>query len=338
MTMTDQLHTPILVLADHQHYNDEDTWHLTTTSAQVISLARTLTNAGVHVLALTRTPDTPALAALGVEKVLCPVFDDLAPRVSALVADAALAAVTSQHYGAFLLPSSYRGREVAARVAMRLNCGVLADANALTVKGQALIATSVALAGTWTNRIRITGTLPIATVKTGACAIIPASEPSVPQIEELSFEKSPQASAIEVLSSHVENGTGRVRLADAEIVVVAGRGTNGDMSVVEALADELGAAVGVTRVVADEGWAPRNVQIGQTGVNVSPKLYIGLGVSGAIHHTVGMQSSEHIVAVCDDPDAPIFEIADFGVVGDLFEVAPKALEAIRAARTRRGEN
>ncbi|CRH93978.1 Electron transfer flavoprotein large subunit [Chlamydia trachomatis] len=133
-----------------------------------------------------------------------------------------------------------------------------------------------------------------------------------------------------VCSSALES-TG-VSLTEASTVVVAGRGTNGDVNIVNELADELGAAVGATRVVCDEGWAPRTMQIGQTGLSVSPNLYIGLGVSGAIHHTVGMQSSAHIVAVCDDPDAPIFEIADFGVVGDMFEVIPAALEEIKKAR------
>lgn len=151
-------------------------------------------------------------------------------------------------------------------------------------------------------------------------------------IEEIQVTPSPEALAVEVLSSSVQEGSGRVSLSEASTVVVAGRGTNGEMDIVESLADELGAAIGATRVVCDEGWASRTLQIGQTGVSVSPNLYIGLGVSGAIHHTVGMQSSGHIIAVCDDPDAPIFEIADFGVVGDLFDVVPQALEAIRAAR------
>ncbi len=334
MTMTDLLNTPILVLVEHQR-GDDGAWRLTPASAQVISLAKELTGGGVHVVALPSTPDAPALGALGAGKILRPRLDDLAPRVSGVVADAVLACIADDRYGAFLVPSSYRGREVASRVAMRLDSGVVADATALEVEGEALIATTVALAGTWTNRIRVEGALPVATVKTGAHGVVPAATPTAPVIEDVDFEVSPEAGAVEVVSSTAEGGTGRVSLADADVVVVAGRGTNGDMSVVDALADELGAAVGATRVVADEGWAPRNLQIGQTGANISPKLYIGLGVSGAIHHTVGMQSSAHIVAVCDDPDAPIFEIADFGVVGDLFEVVPQALEAIRAAR---GEN
>lgn len=332
MTMTDLLHAPILVLVEH-HGADDGSWHLTPASAQTLSLARSLTTAGVHALCLPSTPDTRALADLGVETIYHPTLDDTALRVSALVADAVIACTSRTRFGAFLVPSSYRGREVAARVATLLECGVVADATALEVEGEGLIATTVALAGTWTNRVRITGPLPVATVKTGAYDIIPADTPSTPVIEECECELSAQARAVRVISSSADTGNGRVSLSDANTVVVAGRGTDGDMSLVEALADELSGAIGVTRVVADEGWAPRNLQIGQTGVNISPNLYIGLGVSGAIHHTVGMQSSAHIVAVCDDPDAPIFEIADFGVVGDLFTVVPQALEAIRAARS-----
>ena len=142
---------------------------------------------------------------------------------------------------------------------------------------------------------------------------------------------SPRAQAVAVLASTPEDTDG-VALADASTVVVGGRGVDGDFTMVEELADALGGAVGATRVACDEGWAPRGEQIGQTGLSVSPNLYVGLGVSGAIHHTVGMQSSAHIVAVCDDPDAPIFELADFGVVGDVAEVVPQALDEIRKAR------
>ena len=129
-----------------------------------------------------------------------------------------------------------------------------------------------------------------------------------------------------------QSGDGRPKVTEAQVVVVGGRGAGQDWSLVEDLADALGAGIGATRDAVDEGWAKRSAQIGQTGVTIAPKLYISLGVSGAIHHTIGMMSSGTIVAVCDDPDAPIFEIADFGVVGDLYEIVPQALEHIRAWR------
>ena len=129
-----------------------------------------------------------------------------------------------------------------------------------------------------------------------------------------------------------QSGDGRPKVTEAQVVVVGGRGAGQDWSLVQDLADALGAGIGATRDAVDEGWAKRSAQIGQTGVTIAPKLYISLGVSGAIHHTIGMMSSGTIVAVCDDPDAPIFEIADFGVVGDLYEIVPQALEHIRAWR------
>lgn len=325
------LPSPILVLAEHQA-EAAGPWTLAASSAQAISLARSLTSAGVVAVCLAPEPDLDALGALGVRTVLRPALDDRAPRVSAVVADAVAACLEGREFSAFLLASSYRGREVAARIATLTDSGVVADAAALEVEGTALIATTIALAGTWTSRVRVTGPIPTVTLKAGAAHIIPADAPVVPVVEDVEVAPSPEGSAVEVVSSTAESGTGRVSLSDAQVVVAAGAGTGGDLSPVEALADELGAAIGATRVVCDEGWAPRALQIGQTGASVSPRVYIGLGVSGAIHHTVGMQSSEHIVAVCDDPDAPIFEIADFGVVGDLFEVVPQALEALRVAR------
>jgi electron transfer flavoprotein alpha subunit len=126
--------------------------------------------------------------------------------------------------------------------------------------------------------------------------------------------------------------SGRPDLASAHVVVAGGRGTEGDFSAVEELADVLGAAVGATRVATDEGWIGHDAQIGQTGVTVSPRLYIGAGISGAVHHRGGMQASGTIVAVNSDPDAPIFEIADFGVVGDLFQVLPQAAAELRARK------
>ena len=128
------------------------------------------------------------------------------------------------------------------------------------------------------------------------------------------------------------HGAKTVTVAAAEVVVVGGRGTNGDFGPVEALADLLGGAVGATRVATDEGWIAHDAQIGQTGVTVAPRLYIGAGVSGAVHHRGGMQSAGTIVAVNSDPEAPIFEIADLGIVGDLFEVLPQAIEELRRLR------
>ncbi|GAB3217982.1 hypothetical protein GCM10027586_10990 [Kineococcus gypseus] len=124
----------------------------------------------------------------------------------------------------------------------------------------------------------------------------------------------------------------RPALAEAEVVVVGGRGTDGDFAPVEELADVLGGAVGATRVATDEGWIGHEAQVGQTGVTISPRLYVGAGVSGAVHHRGGMDASVTVVAVNEDPDAPIFEFADYGVVGDLTEVLPALSAEIRRRR------
>jgi len=137
---------------------------------------------------------------------------------------------------------------------------------------------------------------------------------------------------VRVVERTARPSSGRPDVGEAEIVVVGGRGTQGDFSAVEDLADALGAAVGATRDATDEGWMPHEVMVGQTGVTISPRLYVGAGVSGAVHHRGGMQASGLVVAVNNDPDAPIFEFADFGVVGDLFEVLPQAAAEIRRLR------
>lgn len=323
------LSQPILVLADHQG-SDTDGWHLTPASAQIISLASTLSDAGVVALSLTTNPDMTTLGTLGVEKVLVPGIDHSGARVSAVVADAVASAVTTQDFGALFVVSTYRGREVASRIATLTNSGVVCDAIGVEVDDDSLVVTTTALAGSWSNRLKVSGSLPVVALRPGSFDVLEFA-PVTPVAESIDVELSDEARAVTVVCSSALESTG-VSLTDASTVVVAGRGTNGDMNIVNELADELGAAVGATRVVCDEGWAPRTMQIGQTGLSVSPNLYIGLGVSGAIHHTVSMQSSAHIVAVCDDPDAPIFEIADFGVVGDMFEVIPAALEEIKKAR------
>ena len=150
-----------------------------------------------------------------------------------------------------------------------------------------------------------------------------------PQVGEHTVTVSDKARRVTLVERTERPASGRPDLGSASIVVVGGRGTEGDFSVVEELADVLGGAVGATRVATDEGWIGHDAQIGQTGVTIAPRLYVGVGVSGAVHHRGGMQASGTIVAINSDPDAPIFEIADFGVVGDLFTVLPQAVAEIR---------
>ncbi|WP_076464639.1 electron transfer flavoprotein subunit alpha/FixB family protein [Actinomyces mediterranea] len=329
--MTDTTNAPLLVLVDHSG-SDADGWTLTPASAQILTLARTLSTAPVTAISLTGAPDLDALARFGAATVLTPALPDAAPRVSAVVADAVAACLDTDSFRALLIVSTYRGREVASRIATLTDSGVVADAVCVEIVDGTVVATTTALAGTWSTRIRVQGRLPVITVRPGSVDEANAASIAAPRVQSVAVCPSAEAAAVAVVSSSALDSDGRVPLTDASTVVVAGRGVGGDMAIAEQLADAFDAAVGATRVVCDEGWATRSLQIGQTGVSVSPNVYIGLGVSGAIHHTVGMQSAQHIVAVCDDPDAPIFEIADFGVVGDIFEVVPAALEAIAEAR------
>ena len=317
---------PVLVLADHAAGQAR----LTPAAGQLLTLARSLTSGGVDALVLTDTIDMEALGALGADRVLSALLGGAA-RASVAAADAVVAALAAGSYGLVLLPSDYRGREIAGAVAATTDAGVVSGASSVSYDGGVLEIAKTALAGSWSMRIVVEGQTPVVGVASGAVDEARAASPTTPAVESLEVVLSPRAQAVAVLASTPEE-TGGVSLADASTVVVGGRGVNGDFTMVKELADALGGAVGATRVACDEGWAPRGEQIGQTGLSVSPNLYVGLGVSGAVHHTVGMQSSAHIVAVCDDPDAPIFELADFGVVGDVAEVVPQALDEIRKAR------
>ncbi len=317
---------PVLVLADHAAGQAR----LTPAAGQLLTLARSLTSGGVDALVLTDAIDMEALGALGAGRVLSAPLG-AAARASVAAADAVVAALEAGSYGLVLLPSDYRGREIAGAVAAATDAGVVSGASSVSYDGGVLEIAKTALAGSWSMRIVVEGQTPVVGVASGAVDEAMAASPTTPAVEALDVALSPRAQAVAVLASTPED-TGGVSLADASTVVVGGRGVDGDFTMVKELADALGGAVGATRVACDEGWAPRGEQIGQTGLSVSPNLYVGLGVSGAVHHTVGMQSSAHIVAVCDDPDAPIFEIADFGVVGDVAEVVPQALDEIRKAR------
>ncbi len=324
------LDRPIMVITDHT--GDDHVGHtLTAASTQLLTLARTLTTGDITAVALTSTPDLAALGEQGVSTVVVPDLTGVSPRVPAAVADAAFAAIATEEAPAALLcVSNYRGREVAARLAVRLRSGAAVDVTAIEIVNGALRAEKAALAGTWTTRFQVTRGTPIIAVRPSSVQAAPAAAATRPQVVPIPVAYSAEAQAVRVVSSAQQEPSGSVSLAEAQVVVVGGRGTHGDFGPVRELADVLGGAVGATRVASDEGWVPRALQIGQTGVSVAPKVYIGLGVSGAIHHTVGMQSAQHIVAVCDDPDAPIFDIVDFGVVGDLFEVVPRALATLRA--------
>lgn len=227
---------------------------------------------------------------------------------------------------AVLLASSQEGKEIAARLAVKLDNGILTDVVALEADGTA---TQVAFAGSTIVKSKVTRGLPLVTVRPNSLTPVPAAV--TPAVEQLSVTVGEADKLARVVQRVAEQKGSRPELTEASVVVSGGRGVgNADnFKLVEELADLLGGAVGASRAAVDSGFYPHQFQVGQTGKTVSPQLYIALGISGAIQHRAGMQTSKTIVAVNKDAEAPIFELADFGVVGDLFKVVPQAAEEIR---------
>ncbi|MFJ4502727.1 electron transfer flavoprotein subunit alpha/FixB family protein [Streptomyces sp. NPDC088864] len=234
---------------------------------------------------------------------------------------------------AVLVSSSAEGKEIAARLAVRIGSGIITDAVDVEAGEQGVVATQSVFAASFTTKSRVTHGTPVVTVKPNSAPVEPAAGAGA--VEELAVEFSAAATGTKVLSRTPRESTGRPELTEAAIVVSGGRGVNGaeNFAVIEALADSLGAAVGASRAAVDAGWYPHTNQVGQTGKSVSPQLYIASGISGAIQHRAGMQTSKTIVAVNKDPEAPIFDLVDYGVVGDLFDVVPQLTEEIN---TRKG--
>jgi electron transfer flavoprotein alpha subunit len=246
------------------------------------------------------------------------------PQVDALEAAAKLATDAGQPVGAVLLPGTPTGKEVAARLAIRLGGGLITDAVDISPEGTV----QSVFAGAVSVRAHVTHGTPVIALRRGAIEATPVpGAAAVPAVAQVAL---PAANGARIVERRPKRSTGRPDLAEAGIVVSGGRGTNGDFGPVEALADVLGAAVGASRAAVDAGWYPHSNQVGQTGRQVSPQLYLAAGISGAIQHRAGMQTSRTIVAINKDPEAPIFEIADFGVVGDLFSVLPKLTERLAA--------
>ncbi len=265
------------------------------------------------------------LAEYGAAKVYVAESDDIAGYLVAPKAEALAAVVAQASPVAVLIPSTAENKEVAARLALKTDSGFLTDAVAVDGEGNA---TQSIFGGAITVQSKVIKGVAIVTLRPNSFA----PEPAAGAAEEVavSFTVSDAAKAAKVVDRVAEAKGSRPALSDASVVVSGGRGIgNADnFSIIENLADSLGGAVGASRAVVDAGWVPHALQVGQTGVTVSPQLYVAVGISGAIQHRAGMQTSKTIVAINKDPEAPIFELADFGVVGDLFTVAPQLTEEI----------
>jgi electron transfer flavoprotein alpha subunit len=235
---------------------------------------------------------------------------------------------------AVLFPSSNHVKDVAARLAVRVDGGVITDVTGLAVEGGELVATKEVFGGDVITTSKVaSGHLPLIGIASNAFAA-EESGGGPAETVALSVTMSEAATAAPVTEVVLQASAGRPDIAEATVVISGGRGL-GDAAgfeLLERLADLLGAGVGASRAATDAGWYPHRYQIGQTGRTISPSLYLGSGISGAIQHRAGMQTSQHIVAINKDPEAPIFQIADFGIVGDLYQVVPKLIEAIEARK------
>ena len=229
--------------------------------------------------------------------------------------------------GAVLIASSAEGKEIAGRLAIKTGSGLITDAVDVESDHDTAVTTQSVFAGNYTVKAKVTRGTPIITVKPNSAA--PQEADGAGTVEEVSVTVSDAAKGAQIVASQPRQATGRPELTEAAIIVSGGRGTGGKFEPVEDLADALGAAVGASRAAVDSGWKPHSYQIGQTGKTVSPQLYIAAGISGAIQHRAGMQTSKTIVAVNKDEEAPIFELVDFGVVGDLHTVLPAVTAEVK---------
>ena len=269
---------------------------------------------------------TDRLGEYGAEKVYAASGEDVQDYLVAPKATVVAGLVRSVRPAAVLLASTQEGKEIAGRLAVKLDNGLLTDVVGVEADGTA---TQVIFAGSGVVKSRVTRGLPIVTVRPNSVPAQPA--PVTPVVEQVTVSVAEADKLARVVERVAEARGARPELTEASIVVSGGRGGgNADnFAVVEELADLLGGAVGASRAAVDAGFYPHQFQVGQTGKTVSPQLYVALGISGAIQHRAGMQTSKTIVAVNKDAEAPIFELADFGVVGDLFKVVPQATDEIR---------
>ena len=313
----------VLILAD---FSGD---HATKTTAELATAAARIGSVSAVVLA--PAGKGAALAAAvnqgPISNIIVVESNDFASHGVAAVADALASVVKDKAPAALLIASHAFGKEVAARVAVLTESGIITDA--VDVAADAT-ATQLVFGGSTTVHSQVSQGTPIITVRPNSIdADLSAANPA---IENATAAISDIAKKATVASSQPPVKGGRPELTEANIVVSGGRGTDGNFSAVEAFADLLGAAVGASRAATDAGWYPHSHQVGQTGKTVSPQLYVACGISGAIQHRAGMQTSKTIVVVNKDPEAPLFDIADFGVIGDLFNVLPQATAAVAAKK------
>jgi electron transfer flavoprotein alpha subunit len=314
----------VLILADH------DGGKIAKTAAELATFAKRSGAPVAVLLAGNGEADSlgAQLANTDVERIIAVESEAFASHGIPALVDALAQVVENSKPAAIFIASSARGKEIAGRLAIRIDSGVITDA--IDVSSD-LGATQSVFGGSFTVSSKVTRGIPVITIRPSS--IEASATSNSPAIEKMNVAISDKAKLVKISNVQPAVKGGRPELTEAKIVISGGRGTNGDFTQVEAMADLLGAAVGASRAATDAGWYPHTHQVGQTGKTVSPQLYVACGISGAIQHRAGMQTSKTIVAINKDPEAPIFDLADFGVVGDLFAVLPQAREALQAKRS-----
>jgi electron transfer flavoprotein alpha subunit len=309
----------ILVLAEH----DGETVKKVTT--ELLTLARAHGEPSVVWTGAGSEGGKARLAEFGAAKVYVADSGDYDDYVVAPKAELLARLVAEKSPAAVLVAATSEGREIAGRLAVKTGSGILTDVTGLS---EGLVGEQSIFGGAITVQSRVKTGTPIIAVRPNAVSPEPAS--GAADVEAVSTEVSDAAKSARVTGRVVAERGERPELTEASIVVSGGRGLGSGehFGLIEQLADSLGAAVGASRAATDAGWYPHQFQVGQTGKTVSPQLYMAIGISGAIQHRAGMQTSKTIMVVNKDPEAPIFELADFGVVGDLFKVVPQLIEEI----------
>ena len=309
----------VLVLVDHVD------GAVRKTTNELLTIARRLGEPSAVFIGQLNDDATAALKQYGAEKIYAVDDSDIKDYLVAPKADVLAELVGSTSPAAVLISASAEGKEIAARVAVKTESGIITDAVDVQ-SDEGPVTTQSVFAGNFTVQAKVTQGTPVIAVKPNAAT--PEAVDGAGAVENVSPTISDAAKAAKITSVEPRQASGRPELTEAAIVVSGGRGTGGNFEPVEQLADALGAAVGASRAAVDSGWYPHSFQVGQTGKVVSPQLYLANGISGAIQHRAGMQTSKTIVAVNKDEEAPIFELVDFGVVGDLHAVLPAVTEEV----------
>jgi electron transfer flavoprotein alpha subunit len=313
----------VLVLAEHSADGE-----VKKATLELLTAARRLGSPSV----VWTGPGTEAaqarLAEYGAEKVYAADSADFGDYVVAPAAELLAQLVSDKSPVAVLVAGTTEGKEIAGRLAVKTRSGVLTDAVDVVVGDDGPVAEQPNFGGAVTVHATVRTGTPIVALRPNSVEATPAGGDAV--IEPVAFTASRAAKAARVTERVAAEKGERPELSEAQVVVSGGRGTGSEegFTIVEKLADALGAAVGASRAVTDAGWYPHAFQVGQTGKTVSPQLYVAVGISGAIQHRAGMQTAKSIVAINKDAEAPIFEIADYGVVGDLFTVVPQLIDEI----------